>query len=239
METKTYNQIRSEEYHYGQYRKTYRSTEVFIDWIGNKIEKSQSVCDLACGGGANLHYMAKKYPNVKFEGIDIEPNNINIAKTMITESNVEVFCGDILNLPDALINKYSGITCFQTLSWLPEYNNAIRSIARLNPDWIAISSLFYDGNVEYKIEVSDYTRKENNSDRMQSYYNIYSIPRIKELFRELGYNHFEYKSFDIDIDIEKTVSDGLHTYTRRMEDGSRIQISAGLMLPWYFIIASK
>lgn len=189
--------------------------------------------------GANLDYMAQKYPGVKFDGIDIEPDNIDIAKKMITETNVEVFCGDIFNLPDTLINKYSGITCFQTLSWLPEYNNAIRSIARLNPDWIAISSLFYDGNVEYKIEVSDYTRKENNSDHMQSYYNIYSIPRIKELFRELGYSHFEYISFDIDIDIEKTVSDGLGTYTRRMEDGSRIQISGGLMLPWYFIIANK
>ena len=44
------NQIRSEEYHYGQYKKPYRSTEVFVDWIGNRLENSQSVCDLACGG---------------------------------------------------------------------------------------------------------------------------------------------------------------------------------------------
>lgn len=59
--------------------------------------------------------MAQKYPDVKFEGIDIEPNNIDIAKNMITEANVEVFCGDIFNLPDTLINKYSGVTFLQSL----------------------------------------------------------------------------------------------------------------------------
>lgn len=50
MESRTYNQIRSDEYNFGQYKKPYRSTEVFVDWIENKIKNSQSVCDLACGG---------------------------------------------------------------------------------------------------------------------------------------------------------------------------------------------
>lgn len=32
---------------------------------------------------------------------------------------------------------------------------------------------------------------------------------------------------------------GLGTYTEKLEDGRRIQISGGLMLPWYFIVACK
>lgn len=120
-----------------------------------------------------------------------------------------------------------------------DYKKAIKCIAKLNPDWIGISSLCYEGNVEYKIEVSDYTRGDEKNECLQCNYNIDSLPRLKDYFSELGYSRFEYKKFDIDIDIERPVTDGIGTYTRRMEDGSRIQISAGLMLPWYFIIASK
>ncbi len=42
-----------------------------------------------------------------------------------------------------------------------------------------------------------------------------------------------------DIDIKKPEKAGLGTYTERLENGKRIQISGGLMLPWYFIVAYK
>ena len=63
--------------------------------------------------------------------------------------------------------------------------------------------------------------------------------KIRERFAELGYKKFKYKYFDIDIDLPRPEKDGLGTYTKKLEDGSRIQISAGLMLPWYFIVAYK
>lgn len=232
------NKKRLYDYHYGQYQKPYRSTEVFVDWIDERLKRSDIVCDIACGGGANLHYMSSKYPHVKFEGIDIEPNNIDTAKKMIAEKNVEVFLGDLFNLPNTLKNRYSGLIFLQSL-FMFDYKKAIKCLTDLNPNWIAISSLCYEGNVEYTIEVKDYTRGDENNDCLRCNYNIDSLPRLKEYFNELGYSNFEYKKFDIDIDIEKPVADGIGTYTRKMEDGSRIQISAGLMLPWYFIVASK
>lgn len=234
------DQYRSNEYHKAQYVKPYRSTEVFVDWIDEKIENSVTVCDMACGGGANLHYLSRKYSNVNFVGIDVAQSNIDMAKSMLSDlKNVNVALGDLYNLPIIHKNKYSGIIMFQTLSWLPEYKQAIKCLTDLNPDWIAMSSLFYNGNIEYNIQIEDYTRVDRNNNCMNAFYNIYSLPRVKEYFRQLGYTNFEFTKFDIDIDIEKTVDDGLGTYTKKMEDGSRIQISAGLMLPWYFIIASK
>lgn len=39
-----------ENYHYIQYKKPYRSTEVFIEWINEKICESKKILDIAWGG---------------------------------------------------------------------------------------------------------------------------------------------------------------------------------------------
>lgn len=134
--------------------------------------------------------------------------------------------------------KFDGIISFQTLSWLPEYKEPIKKLVELRPNWIAISSLFYDGDIEYTNKVKNYYRPKADKPYTECYYNIYSINRVREFFAELGYKKFEYVPFEIDIDLPKTTKD-IGTYTTKTEDGKRIQISAGLMLPWYFIVASK
>lgn len=233
-----------EDYHYIQYRKPYRSTEAFIEWIDDKIYKSKKILDIACGGGANLFYLAQKYPKISFEGIELNKELVDYANELLISqqaaTNIKIYQGDWYNLPiEDLKDKYSGIVSFQTLSWLPEYTDAIKCLVDLNPDWIAVSSLFYEGSIDYTIKLKDYTRNDAQKDYQEYYYNIYSLVKVKELFNELGYKNFSYKKFEIDIDLEKKIEDGLGTYTKKLEDGSRIQISGGLMLPWYFIYASK
>ena len=73
----------------------------------------------------------------------------------------------------------------------------------------------------------------------RQYYNIYSIPMIKEYLQEWGYTDFKYEPFDIDIDLEKPDHMDAQTYTIKTEDGRRIQISGAMLMPWYFIYASK
>ena len=57
--------------------------------------------------------------------------------------------------------------------------------------------------------------------------------------KKLGYSYFEYMPFEIDIDIPRGESMDIGTYTIKTEDGKRLQISAGLMMPWYFVVAYK
>lgn len=232
---------RKHEYDLGQYKKIYRSTEMFVDWIDGKILGSKRILDMCCGGGANLRYLAERFPNIEFRGVDIVKSNIELAEKMLNSyDNVSVNVDDLynLNLQDYK-DKYSGVIMLQTLSWLPDYKDAMQAIANINPDWIALTSLFYEGNVEYKVEVTDYTRVDDKHNCLNCYSNIYSIPRFKEFLKGLGYTKFSYVKFDIDIDIERQVEDGIGTYTRKMEDGSRIQISAGMMFPWYFVLAER
>lgn len=50
--------------------------------IGKYIEetKAQSVLELATGRGANSFYLAKKYPSVRFDGIDISDAQLSLAR---------------------------------------------------------------------------------------------------------------------------------------------------------------
>lgn len=245
-EKKSWNNIEDieKEYHMRQYIQPYRSTEVFIDWLENTgiLTKNSKmrICDMACGEGANLRYMSLRFPDCKFKGIELNHDLIKQGGALNKISNCSMQQGDWYNLDAELKNEFDGIISFQTLSWLPEYKEAIKCLTDLNPKWIAISSLFYEGDIDYTIQLKDYTRgKDSETDYKSYYYNIYSIVRIKKIFSEYGYSKFYFKPFDIDIDLEKPDREGLGTYTIKTEKGKRIQISGGLMLPWYFIIAEK
>ena len=230
-------------YHKKQFEKVYRSTELFIEWLSSFLDKSagNKICDLACGGGANIAYMQQKYPKIVFEGIEINKELVSLGNKELDKrgNRAKIFEGDLYNLNSNFKGRYKGIISFQTLSWLPGYYESICCMTELNPDWIAISSLFYEGDIDYKIECRNYTRTSDTKQYENCFYNIYSLVKIKELFNGLGYKKFDYRPFKIDIDIKKPEKAGLGTYTERLENGKRIQISGGLMLPWYFIVAYK
>jgi ubiquinone/menaquinone biosynthesis C-methylase UbiE len=194
------------------------------------------------GGGANSKYLADIYTNSQITGIDLDDQNVEIGNKVIKESgteNLKLYQGDWYNLDIKWKNKFDGIISFQTLSWLPEYNEALSQLAKLNPEWIAVSSLFYEGEIEYTNKLKDYYGSSDGKTYVEYYYNIYSIPHVRQCFKKLGYSKFEYIPYEIDIDLPKQDSMDIGTYTIKTETGKRLQISAAMMLPWYFIVASK
>ena len=233
---------RDKEYHMGQFKRIYRSTEVFTEKIKPYIQSSSSVCDMACGCGANTAYLAQMFPEISFTGIDFNPNDVKIGSDIIKNDlnlkNVTLKSGDWYHPSQEDINVYDGIVSFQTLSWLPGYKKEIACLAELNPKWIAISSLFFEVQIDFDIKIHEYDRKDADGSR-DSYYNIYSLPKVREEFDKLGYHNFEFFKFDIDIDIPQSHPNHMGTYTQKTEDGKRLQISGSLLMPWYFIVASK
>lgn len=172
-----------------------------------------------------------EFPSTEFVGIDIEKRLLDLYQG--TESNVRVEQGDWFNLSDKYINYFKGIVSFQTISWLSDYKDAILSLCKLNPEWIAMSGLFYPGKINF------YIRMDNHESPGEPYYNIYSLPLVEKLFAKNGYTHFEYVPFEIDIDLPKPTSYRMQTYTVKTKDDKRLQISGALLMPWYFIYASK
>ncbi|MBL0052367.1 MAG: hypothetical protein IPP29_13070 [Bacteroidetes bacterium] len=53
----------------------------------------------------------------------------------------------------------------------------------LAPDWIALTSLFYDGLIDCKIKIKEISKSDDDLNVRASFYNIYSLARIENIFR--------------------------------------------------------
>ena len=110
----------------------------------------------------------------------------------------------------------------------------ISIFTKLKPKWIALSSLFYEGDITATVIIDEHKRNR------KSHYNVYSIPKLDRLSREFGYAITKVKKFSIDVDLPKPSDfDFMSTYTETIvseEKDSRIQISGPMMMCWYFVM---
>lgn len=136
-------------------------------------------------------------------------------------------------------NKYHEVQWDRPYISTIKFCDWLEEIISLNPKWIGITSLFYDGEVNCKIETQDYTQPVGGQLYKEAFYNIYSIRLIERLFTQHGYGNILYTPFEIDIDLPKPSHKGMGTYTEMLKNGKRIQISGPIMMSWYFILASK
>lgn len=84
--------------HHGYYEKgihTHIQSVLHMnDFIGKLLQletqgnQAKQVLDAGCGIGGTVIYLAKKYPNVHFQGITIVPDHIKIAKNLAKENQV-------------------------------------------------------------------------------------------------------------------------------------------------------
>lgn len=174
-------------------------------------------------------------------GVDINKELIDIGNKILIERNVnscQLRAGDIFQLEKKDFGKVDGVISLQTFNILPNYFEIAQCMCRLEPEWIAFSTLGFEGQIDYEIKLYDYTKKKDG-EYAQVFYNIYSLPRMKDYFDSLGYSKFDYKEFVIDVDLQQTNKMGRGTYTIKTEQGKRIQISGGMMMPWYFVYIER
>lgn len=233
-------------YHLKQYAQPYRSTVHFCRWLEehNVLERRrrQRILDIACGMGANTCYLARKYSRSNFVGVDIDPELVkrgNAYLRKLGQNNCRLEKGDLYHLNKKYGGKYDGIVSFQTLSWLPDYKLPLKRMMALRPGWLALTSLFFPGNVECKIQARDYSDALPSQPYKEEYYNVYSLPRVQKFFSKHGYKRFDSKPFEIDIDLPKPAQPTLGTYTETLKNGRRLQISGPLLMNWYFILARR
>lgn len=232
------------QYHEKQFANPYRSTVAFCDFLeeNDLIKPHTNIIDMCAGQGANSYYMAKRYPHCHFDGIDINPMLVetgNEALAKLSQHNCALYQGDLYNLDTKYIGKYDGLVCYQTLSWLPEYKTPLEKMVELNTSWIAMTSLFFDGNLNCTIQVQDYNEPVAGKPYAEYYYNTYSLRLIEQFFNEHGYKKVIYQPFEIDIDLPNAMPTGKGTYTEKLVDGRRLQFSGPLLMNWYFVVAIK
>jgi len=124
--------------------------------------------------------------------------------------------------------------CWKTLTWLPSYEYALRALVAVTKKHIFVSSLFYEGNIDSEIRVREYS-KERGSRGNATYHNIYSLPRFERFVRTLGSKKISVIDFKIGIDLPRGPVDHMGTYTLRLKNGKRLQMSGPLPMPWKII----
>lgn len=232
------------QYHDRQFQEPYRSTVAFCDWLEGLgfLQKNSrlNILDLACGQGANIYYMGKRFPHSTFTGVDLNQDIVLRGNQFLHQGGVTNGCleqGDLYRLDHKYVSAFDGIVSFQTLSWLPDFRQPLKAMSGLHAKWMALTSLFYDGPLSCTVQVQDYDAALRPC--MESYYNVYSLPVVRKYLAELGYSEIRSAPFEIDIDLPKPVHQGKGTYTEKLQDGHRLQISGPLLMPWHFIAAEK
>lgn len=228
-------------YQRSQWTKPKQSTVAFEKFISSALQSSDSVIDLGAGASAATAYLAERHPKVLFTAADYVGEFLQFGEAMSKQSrikNIRFAEIDWYNLETT--RSYNGVISMQTLSWLPDAHRPLKEIfTKLQPQWCALTSLFYEGDISCCIQV--YEHAPNN----QSYYNIYSLPEIARICSHHGYLLRTVEKFDIGFDIAQPASaDYMGTYTRRWANGDgslgdRVQLSGPLMLPWYMLMIVK
>ncbi len=234
-EKTTWSDKHSLYYHTKQYSDVKESTKHFLCFLNKNVVFTPNckVIDVGCGAGAATHYISRNLHNVEVIGIDLSKELIKIAKSR-SDNGTKFMVGDILRLP--LMSDVDGVFSIHTLMCLPNFQKPVKEIlTKLRPDWFAISSLFYPGEIE-----SINLLTENLKNR-SVFYNTYSIPELNRFVNKYGYSVKIYEPFNIDIDIPPSDDlNNLGTYTVSMQDSDKkLQISGPALMSWYFVLISK
>jgi len=130
--------------HHGYYEKGIRTHVQSVihmnDFIGKLLQletqgnQSKHVLDAGCGIGGTVIYLAKKYPNVKFQGITIVPDHIKIAKNLAKENqvtrNTDFILADFINTGFSA-DQFNAIYLIESASYAQQKQLLIQEMYRI------------------------------------------------------------------------------------------------------------
>ena len=120
---------------------------------------------------------------------------------------------------------------------MPYYRAALDQLLAVTKQWLVISSLFTEFDIDARIDVIDYSRQDGI--REPQYYCVYSLSPVSTILRGLE------KLAWSRVVRSKSTSTCLRrdrvrgTYTRTLSDGRRLQFSGPLCLPGRFIAMER
>ncbi len=236
------NRKQSMDSHLKQFRRPLYSTVMFEKFLDkHNCFTVKEVLDIGCGCAAVTSYMAARHPETHFVGADYNKFLIKTAKDIPFNrgiGNLEFKTANLMN-PPPLLRNCDGIYSVHTLCCFKRIEGVIDSLSKLNPEWIAFNSLFYEGPLDVLVHIRDHERPEIKDDNPDGDFNIFSLHNAKSHFEKRGYRYFYFEKFEIPKEIKKPAGGRRGTYTIKSEISPRTQFSGPVYLPWYFVLASK
>jgi len=226
------------DYHRRQFAKAYRSTIYLGEFIRSFIGSTQGeALDVGCGAGANIFHLAEMTPGFQWSGLEIAGDVLFPIGNPFFRSKglqVDLTTGDLFRLEDYFGGKqFDLVLAIGTLPNLETYDAFLDQLLPITRGWLFVSSLFTNFNVDVHIKVTDYTWPEDCPNAGDLY--IYNLLRFRKACEARGCKQFESRDFVIDVDLSPPENGGFGTYTRKLEDGQRLQFTGPILLPWKFV----
>tara|TARA_Y100000768_G_scaffold383035_1_gene364488 strand:- start:50 stop:781 length:732 start_codon:yes stop_codon:yes gene_type:complete len=230
----------NEKYFAEQLSRPKESTKYIFKILKKKKLNNLTTLDLACGNGANLMYLKKKFDNKKqCLGLDINKSILKKGSKLNNFDDLDLKYGNIFNLNKNLKNKFQLITSFQNFFGFKDYQKASTEMIKLNSKYIFISSLFWEGLIDFNITLNFLKNDKPNRQVLSSaYYNIYSLKNFLNFYKKNNYKKIFCEKYIIKKNIRNNFKEKMGTYTVKNK-GKNIQISGPLLMNWYFIIFKK
>ncbi len=110
----------------------FRQAEEVEESINNLPEKPQRVLEIGCGRGFNIAYLASRFPDIEFIGVDINDINIQSAKNRVsTLNNASIVNDDFHGLESFEDTTFGLVFAVESLCHANSMNSALRSIGRV------------------------------------------------------------------------------------------------------------
>jgi ubiquinone/menaquinone biosynthesis C-methylase UbiE len=198
----------------------------------------RDIADVACGAGGTSAHLGQMYPRANFTLIDLNADALALAREYTAGLNARYLTEDIYSL-SAADDSFDLVICWQTLSWLDDAGRAVSELVRIcKPGGrVFASSLFnVDADVDVYARVVDHTRPSAQAN-LAVPYNTYSAHTVKRWLVD-RVDGWQLHDFEIGLDLPRT-GRGLGTFTVATADGSRLQISGGMLLNWKILELRK
>ena len=230
-------------YYNRQLKKPYESTVSFFKFLNSKVNlKDKKIIDLACGNGANLFYLNQNYKVAACYGLDQNKTLLKQAKITTNRKhikNMHFLNKNIQDHKSKIPSKLfcDGVTCIQTLSVLNDYRQTILLAKKLKANFICVNSLFWDGDIDFKISVN-FLEKNLRKVQKINHYNIYSINHYKRFLQQNGYSLSYVYKFKNTKNLKTKNKSLMGSHTVQL-NGKKATKSGPLIMDWYFILSIK
>jgi hypothetical protein len=231
------------DYHLRQFNEPYRSTVHLREFVEDQLRECcqpYRAIDVGGGAGANAYHLSESLINTSWTVLDINETLFDLGKSIMKKKAmtmpVQFIAGDFYHLDELFDPKsFDLVFSIQTLSWLPNYEQALFQLLRLSKKVTFVTSLFTDFLVDAHVEVTQYKDHTKWKGEGPYIYNIYCFERFRDFCIDHGAKRVIATDFQIDIDLAPPSNQQMSTYTSRLEDGRRVQRSGPLLMPWKFI----
>jgi len=129
-------------------------------------EKPKSMLDVGCGCGLYYSLMNRKFPDIKYFGVDYSEDAVEIAKDAWNKNVFEVM--DFWKLNKKIVSEYDLIHLGALLDIFPNWDEALNFILSLGPKFVIISRVEYSSDDEITMysaydEIVTYKSKHSKS----------------------------------------------------------------------------